>query len=118
MMKQARTSWWIAGSIVLLLLLAVQIGASPNQPAAPSDSAAVTGSGCVEAGVEAGCFVLKDKKSGTLYNLIFSGTKPDVGSGIRFTGEKFDGATTCMQGQPVKVTSWSKVKMDCGQRRR
>lgn len=116
-MRQARPGIRLIG-VMTLLLIAVQIGVSQNQPAAQSDSAAVSGSGCVEAGVEAGCYVLKDKKSGTLYNLIFSGTKPAIGSGIRFTGEKFDGTTTCMQGQPVKVTSWSAVKMDCGKRRR
>jgi hypothetical protein len=115
-MREARASIWLAG-IMTLLLIGVQIGVSQNQPAAQSDSAAVTGAGCVEKGVEAGCLVLKDKESGTSYSLSFSGQKPAIGSGIRFSGEKRD-VSTCMQGQAVKVTSWSAVKMDCGQRRR
>jgi hypothetical protein len=106
---------WVSGTFSLLLLIAVQIGASPNRPM-QSDAAVVSGSGCVEPGVEAACYVLKDQKTGTLYNLIFVGPRPAVGSGIRFTGEKHDGPTTCMQGQPVKVTSWSAVKMNCGRK--
>ena len=99
-----------------MLVITVQIGASQNR-LVQSDSAAVSGSGCVESGVEAACYVLKDQKTGTLYNLIFVGPKPTIGSGIRFSGEKHDGPTTCMQGEPVKVTSWSAVKMDCRQRK-
>lgn len=107
---------WFGGTISLLLLIAVQMGESQNR-LVQSDSAAASGSGCVESGVEAACYVLKDQKTGTLYNLIFVGPKPTIGSGIRFSGEKHDGPTTCMQGQPVKVTSWSAVKMDCRQRK-
>lgn len=115
-MRQARPSIWLAG-VMTLLLIAVQIGVPQNQPPAQSDSEAVSGSGCVESGVEGGCYVLKDKESGTSYSLSFSGTKPAIGSGIRFTGKKVD-VSVCMQGQPVKITSWSAVKMDCTQRRR
>lgn len=113
-MREARLSIWLAG-IMTLLLIGVQIGLPQNQPPAQSDSEAVSGSGCVEKGVEGGCLVLKDKESGTSYSLSFSGTKPAIGSGIRFSGKKVD-VSICMQGQPVKVTSWSAVKMDCGRK--
>jgi hypothetical protein len=69
----------------------------------------VKGQGCVAAGVEASCLVVKDVKTGVLYNLIFKGTKPAAGTGIEFTGVPRDMMTTCMQGTPLEVSSWSRV---------
>lgn len=69
----------------------------------------VKGQGCVEAGVEASCLVVKDVKTGVQYNLLFKGTKPAVGSGIEFTGVPSDTMTTCMQGKPLEVSSWARV---------
>lgn len=68
----------------------------------------VHGTGCVQAGVEARCLVVKDVKSGRLYNLMFKEPRPTIGEGIEFTGEPFDGVTVCMQGAPVKVTEWKR----------
>ena len=69
----------------------------------------VKGQGCVAAGVEASCLVVKDVKTGVLYNLFFTGTKPAVGTGIEFTGIPRDVMTTCMQGTPLEVSNWSRV---------
>ena len=69
----------------------------------------VKGQGCVAAGVEASCLVVKDVKTGVQYNLFFKGTKPAAGTGIEFTGVPSDKMTTCMQGKPLEVSSWSRV---------
>lgn len=73
------------------------------------DSKPVKGQGCVAAGVEASCLVVKDVKTGVLYNLFFKGAKPDAGTGIEFTGIPRDTMTMCMQGKPLEVSNWSRV---------
>ena len=78
--------------IAALLLAGIAAGQTKQHKAAPAGKT-VTGSGCVEAGVEAGCLVLKDTKTGTLYNLFFQGTPPAINTAIRFTA-------TCMKAQP------------------
>ena len=65
-------------------------------------------SGCVQAGVEAGCLVVQDTASGDLYNLLINGAKPAVGIGIEFTGTHYNGATACMQGTAVQVSTWTR----------
>lgn len=69
----------------------------------------VKGQGCVAAGVEASCLVVKDVKTGVLYNLFFKGAKPAIGTGIAFTGVPSDMMTSCMQGKPLAVSKWSSV---------
>jgi len=76
---------------------------------AAQDPKPVKGQGCVAAGVEASCLVVKDVKTGVEYNLLFKGTKPEAGTGIEFTGVPSDKMTTCMQGKPLEVSSWSRV---------
>ena len=84
----------------------------PQEPPAPAKT--ISGLGCVEAGVEAGCLVLRDEKTKTLYNLYFSmPRKPQPGMGIRFRGTKKDGVTICMQGEPVNVGNWSRAELAC-----
>ena len=73
----------------------------------------VSAAGCVEAGVEAGCLVLKEGKTNTLYNLYFTGKAPDIDTAISFDGELRGGVTHCMQGTPVTVTKWEPIKMLC-----
>ena len=68
----------------------------------------IHGAGCVEPGVEAHCLVVKDMKSGTLYNVLIKEPRPVIGDGIEFTGVPFEGMSVCMQGVAVKVTSWTK----------
>ncbi len=92
-------------------LTAVAMAASAASAAArpAPESNPVTGQGCVEAGVEAKCLVVKDVKSGVIYDLLIKGTQPAVGIGIEFSGIPYDGLTVCMQGTPVSVTKWSRV---------
>lgn len=51
--------------------------------------------------------MVQDKTTGNLYNLVIKGARPLVGAGIEFTGVPFNGATTCMQGIAVQVSSWT-----------
>jgi len=101
--------------VILLGLLAVwaQVFAAQTAPKAGTQPASVSGSGCVEPGVETGCLVLKDSKTGTSYNLFFTGDKPSLNTAIEFSGTAHEGPTTCMQGKPVKVSKWKQIKMQC-----
>jgi hypothetical protein len=84
-------------------------GAATASGAGPvSKSNVVRGEGCVEAGIEMRCLVVKDVKSGKLYNLMVREPKPIIGDGIEFTGVPFDGVTYCMQGIALKVTDWAR----------
>ncbi|HKP38691.1 MAG TPA: hypothetical protein VJT71_17675 [Pyrinomonadaceae bacterium] len=88
-----------------------------STPAAPAERdgipKTITGYGCVTAGVEAGCLMVTDKKTQTVYNVYFRGNKPRAGTAIRFTGTAHEGPTTCMQGQAVNVSNWIQLKMKC-----
>jgi hypothetical protein len=86
-----------------IALLAIPVTSAAQEPKP------VKGQGCVAAGAEASCLVVKDMKTGVLYDLFFKGTKPAVGTGIDFTGVPRDMMTTCMQGKPLEVSSWSRV---------
>ncbi len=85
------------------------LGVFVTAAAAAQETKPVKGQGCVAAGVEASCLVVKDVNTGVLYNLIFKGAKPEAGTGIEFTGVPSDMMTTCMQGKPLEVSSWSRV---------
>jgi hypothetical protein len=83
--------------------------------AAAQDAQQVKGQGCVQAGVEAGCLVVKDPLSGRVYSLQIKGTKPPFGAGIDFVGASSSGANTCTQGTPVQVSTWSRNEtLQCG----
>jgi adenine deaminase len=82
--------------------------------AAAQDTNQVHAQGCVAAGVEASCLVVKDTASGKLYSLLVKGLMPAVGIGIEFTGVPYTGTTACMQGTPVQVTAWTrKNSLNC-----
>jgi len=96
---------------VVLTLLTTSAWAGPEPKAKE-----VRGEGCVEPGVEARCLVLRDLKSGKLYNLLGKDPRPAPGEGIEFTGVLFDGMTYCMQGTAVEVTAWThKDSVKCTQ---
>ena len=106
------------GLFCAVAVLALAGTAAAAGAASAPDTKQVNAQGCVQAGVEAGCLVVKDAASGKLYSLLFKLTKPSVGTGIVFTGIPFDGATTCMQGTPVQVATWSrKDSLQCGKGR-
>lgn len=88
---------------IALLGILVTVAAAAQEPKP------VKGQGCVAAGVETSCLVVKDVKTGVLYNLFFKGTKPAVGTGIEFTGVPRDMMTICMQGKPLEVSNWSRA---------
>ncbi len=94
--------------VALIFCFSVVLAAQePTKPVAPGT---VKGIGYLEAGVEAGCKVLKDTKTGVLYNLFFSSKdQPSIGTAIVFEGTVHEGPTICMQGKAVDVSSWTKA---------
>jgi len=97
--------------------LAVCLSAISAEKGQIGDAAITQGRGCLESGVEAGCKVLKDTKTGILYNLFFDPSKeqPSLHTGIAFTGHDHRGMSFCMQGKGIQVTKWNRVKMRCPQ---
>jgi hypothetical protein len=80
------------------------------------ESKQVHGEGCVEPGVEAGCLMVKDRQSSNLYHLLIKGVRPQPGDGIEFMGVPHDGPTTCMQGIPMDVITWTdQSALQCAQ---
>ena len=103
---------------VLLALAAMTLaGAAGLDGAAQApDSKEVRAKGCVEPGVEARCLIVKDVKSGKLYNVFIKEPRPAIGDGIEFTAVPYNGVTYCMQGIAVQVTSWArKDDLKCSQ---
>lgn len=97
----------------LFLLLGGLLAVGQSSPAGRSHarSKTVQKSGEVEAGVEGGCLLVRDTRDHKLYNVLFvTGKKPNAGEEISFTGILSDGATTCMEGIAVTVTSWKPIK--------
>ena len=95
--------------VCFLTAMAMAASAATATARPAPESNPVTGHGCVAAGVEAKCLVVKDLKSGVLYNLLIKGMQPAVGTGIEFTGVPYDGMTVCMQGTALSVTKWSRM---------
>ena len=93
---------------IFLALAAFTFAQKPAPKPAPKTAPVpVHGQGCVASGVEAGCILVKDTGSGTLYNLLISGARPRVGDGVEFTGTTHEGSAMCMQGVPIDVTQWA-----------
>jgi protocatechuate 3,4-dioxygenase beta subunit len=106
-----RTSIVLAAAMVAVMVIPL----NTTGQNAKQDAKKVQGAGCVEAGVEAGCLVVKDLRSGKVYNILVKDPRPHVGEGIEFAGTIFDGVTMCMQGTAVEVTSWEhKDTLKCG----
>lgn len=98
------------GIVVLFLLYSTALA---QQSAAPkTDDAPIMSAGCVRAGVESGCLILKSFKDKTTYSLHFPKERPDPDTAISFEG-KGGGVDTCMQGIVVNVTKWMPLKMKC-----
>lgn len=100
-------------AVALLFATAAAGQAGKAKSTSQKQGKTITGSGCVEAGVEAGCLILKDTHTGTVYNLFFKDNPPAINTAIRFTGKEHQGPTTCMQGTPVDVTKFTVLKMHC-----
>ena len=87
--------------------LALAAAAAASEAPAPKPNQ-VHAQGCVQTGVEAHCLVVKDIKSGILYNLLMKGARPQLGTGIDFTGVFHQGPTYCMQGIALDVIVWTR----------
>ena len=103
-----------------LWLAAVLISSSGVVAPAPqptqrdsTHSAVIQGAGCVDSGVEAGCKVLKDTKTGDAYVLFFATKQPAPSTAIWFKGTTHQGMTTCMQGTAVDVFKWKRTSARC-----
>ncbi|HZD30495.1 MAG TPA: hypothetical protein VE779_02435 [Candidatus Angelobacter sp.] len=97
-------------SVVLLLLTASAFADVGGPTPHHSSKKTVKGSGCVEKAPENSCRVVIDSKTGQLYDLLFTANTPKAGIAIQFTGTPHHGASSCMQGKPVKVSKWKKEK--------
>ncbi|MGC1423980.1 MAG: hypothetical protein WA354_04195 [Terracidiphilus sp.] len=93
----------------MLASCAIAHGTPPEKPAQ------LRGEGCVEPGVEARCLVVKDVRSGMLFNLFIKGVQPEIGYGIEFVGVPHRGMTTCMQGTALDVLTWAHRDLKCTQ---
>ncbi len=94
--------------VVASAALALTCFAAPASAAPVQQPKTIHAEGCVEAGVENRCLMVKDLTTGTLYNLLTREPRPGIGEGIDFTGTPHDGPSTCMQGIAVDVTSWTR----------
>jgi hypothetical protein len=68
----------------------------------------IRGQGCVSAGVEPRCLVVRDLRAGKLYNLVFTGLQPTIGEGIEFVALPHQGPVVCLQGAAFDVTAWTR----------
>src|SRR5208337_4812081 len=94
---------------VLVMAAITLAGAAMIAGACPApQSTKVQAEGCVQPGIEASCLMVKDVKSGKLYNVRIKRPRPEIGAGIELTGVLHDGPTTCMQGIAVDVTTWAR----------
>lgn len=92
-------------AIVLMMFGGVAVTAFAGQD---SKAKEVRGAGCVQAGVETRCLVVKDVKSGKFYNVLIKEPRPKIGDGIEFTGVPHEGVTYCMQGIALDVSEWKR----------
>jgi hypothetical protein len=94
------------------LLLTAWATAQQSSESPASKPAVIRGSGCIAKAVETSCLVLKDSKTGELYNLFFvdQDRAPASGTAIRFQATEHQGMTTCMQGKAVNVSKWKTLK--------
>ena len=102
-------------AVVVLAVAALSTCAQTPAQTVPAQKQGdvLRGSGCVRPGVEAGCLVVTGSQDRKDYNLFFNGPKPAAGSAIAFEGTLHQGPTTCMQGTPVRVTTWSHIDRSC-----
>jgi hypothetical protein len=96
---------------ILLAVITTSGAISQQQPEMPKpqpEPKKVHGEGCVEAGVEARCLVVRDVRAGKLYNIIVGDPRPTPGEGVEFTGTLRQGANVCMQGAAIEVERWAR----------
>jgi hypothetical protein len=108
-MKRIRFSIAIAilatASLAPLPVIAQQ---QPDIPKPQPEPKKVHGEGCVEAGVDASCLIVRDVHAGKIYNILVGDPKPAAGEGIEFTGTLHQGPSICMQGGVIEVERWAR----------
>jgi hypothetical protein len=100
-----------AGAILSIAVLATMM---PAQDKKKEEIREVRAIGCVRAGVEAGCLMLKTLDGETTYN-IFANPRPALGTVISIEGTAFRGVTSCNEGIPITVTKWEATGEKCQQ---
>lgn len=100
---------------ILLAAALIASGASfaSALPPPPQKHQQIRGEGCVEPGAETRCMVVKDIRTGALFELLFKGVPPALDSGIEFSGVPHQGVTTCNQGTPLDVLNWVHKDLKC-----
>ena len=83
--------------------------------AAPEKTVQIRAEGCVEAGLEARCLLVRDVRTGTQYEVFVKGVQPAIGTGIEFIGVPHRGVTTCTQGTAIDVQRWVRKDLKCTQ---
>jgi hypothetical protein len=92
-------------AIVAVLALAAASPAFADQP--------IRVVGCVEAGVEAGCLVLR-AADGKVYNVTAAKPAPAIGAFGEIAGTiKDDAMSICMQGPIVSPAAWTAKQGAC-----
>ena len=107
-MKRVRSRTAVALASALLSPSLVLAQQQPEIPKPQPEPKKVHGEGCVEAGVDARCLVVRDVRAGKLYNIVVGDPRPSPGEGIEFTGTLRTGANICMQGAAVEVERWAR----------
>lgn len=71
--------------------------------------------GCVKPGVEFGCLIITDPKTGKSYQINSATPRPDPAQNlvVDLKGQIFAGVDICMQGQILKEITWNYTKMSC-----
>jgi hypothetical protein len=95
----------VAGSLAAAFAIAQQ---QPEIPRPQPEPKKVHGEGCVEAGIDARCLLVRDVRAGKLYNILVGDPRPTPGEGIEFTGTLRPGANVCMQGDAIEVEHWAR----------
>lgn len=83
----------------------------------PSNAAAQTVHvlGCVKPGVELGCLIITDRRTGNSYDIGSAVPRPDPQQNlvVDLRGQLFHGTSFCMQGPILNDITWNYMKMSC-----
>lgn len=71
--------------------------------------------GCVRQGVEIGCLIIKDRKTGKAYQINAASPKPDPARNlaVKLKGQITQGVDFCQQGPILTAIAWNYTKLRC-----
>lgn len=97
--------------LVGALLLPILAGAPPTPAAAQTVSIL----GCVSRGVEVGCLVITDRKTGKTYQINGAQPQPDPAKNlvVRLEGKIAHLLDFCQQGAILQDITWSYTRTSC-----